>query len=74
MYLTRGEMFHPRMKSPREKRKHTHRKKFHTEMEIIPPTIYFTANLQIGGVNKWRSVGFSLNHAVRGIVNSWEED
>ena len=45
-------MFHPRMKSPREKRKRTHRKKFHTVMKIIPPTIYFTANLQIGGVNK----------------------
>ena len=24
------------------------------------------------GVNKWRSVGFSLHHVVKGVVNSWE--
>ena len=28
---------------------------------------------RLGGVNEWRSVDFTLNHVVRGIVNNWEE-
>ena len=27
---------------------------------------------RLGRVNEWRSVDFTLNHVVRGIVNNWE--